>query len=212
MTRLLSSCLLLCVVVTACSHGESRALRGQSRAAAKAIKRDDPAALRELVLPGARPRLDHGAIASDSKAWADALADPDLVRPEAMVFLARDAPASVVRTKDGWAFAEDPTDLFAQDTPRRALRALVLASRMERWDVLLGLAPRRYRIGMSTEDLERAWTKGEQAKALRAARDRVADHLADPIVSDAHEAVLDMGDGKIARLEREGPRWVVVDF
>lgn len=212
MTRLHLSLVLICFGAMACSHGEARALRAGSRAAAKAVKRDDPAALRELVLPGARPRLDHVAIAADGRAWAAALADPELVRPEAIVFLASDAPVSAVRTDNGWCFAEDPTDLYAQDTPRRALRALVVASRLERWDVLLGLAPRRYRIGMSAEDLERAWTEGDQGKDLRAARDRLADHLADPIVSDAHEAVLDMGDGKVARLEREGRRWVVVDF
>jgi hypothetical protein len=39
-----------------------------------------------------------------------------------------------------------------------------------------------------------------------------AQHLADPIVSDAHEAMLELGDGEAAHLEREGSRWVVVDF
>jgi hypothetical protein len=212
MKHALSSRLLLCIALAACAHGETRTLEASSRAAAKAIKRDDEAALREHVLPGAGPRLDYAAIAADGRGWAGTLADPDLVRPEAMVFLAPDTPVAVVRTSSGWSFAEDPTDLYSQDTPRRALRALVQASRMERWDVLLGLAPRRYRIGMSEEDLERAWTKGDQGEALRAARDRLADHLADPIVSDAHEAVLDMGEGNVARLEREGRLWVVVDF
>lgn len=208
----LASLLLVCVAVGACTHADTRALRARSRAVAKAVKRENEAALREAVLPGARPRLDHGAIAADGDSWAKALADPEFVRLEATVFLAPDAPVSAVRTETGWCFAEDPTALYAQDTPRRALRSLVRASRMDRWDVMLGLAPRRYRIGMSAEDLERAWTEGEQAQALRAARDRLADHLADPIVSDAHEAVLDMGEGNIARLEREGRLWVVVDF
>jgi hypothetical protein len=78
--------------------------------------------------------------------------------------------------------------------------------------VLVSLAPERYRLGLSEDDLRRAWSEGEYAGALQAARDRLARHLAEPIVSDAHEAVLDLGDGEAAHLEREGARWVVVDF
>ena len=65
---------------------------------------------------------------------------------------------------------------------------------------------------LSQDDLREAWTKGEHAAVLRAARDRVAEHLADPIVADAHEAVLEIAPGHVARLEREGDRWVIVDF
>jgi hypothetical protein len=57
-----------------------------------------------------------------------------------------------------------------------------------------------------------AWTEGQQGDALCAARDRLAAHLADPIAADADEAALDMGQGHVARLEREGDRWVVVEF
>lgn len=146
------------------------------------------------------------------RSWSKALADPQQVRPEAIVFLGFDRPVRVVLTDKGWRFAEDPTDIYAQATPRQALSALVVASRNQRWDVMVRLAPRRYRIGLSEGDLEKAWTKGEHAEALAAARDRLAEHLADPVVADAHEAVLDMGDGHVARLEREHDRWVVVDF
>ncbi len=125
------------------------------------------------------------------------------------------APDHAVRarwTKEGWRFAEDPTDLYARDTPLAALRALVLASRHQRWDILVELAPRRYRLGLSEDDLRLAWTEGEQGAALRAARDRLAEHLVDPIVSDEHEATLDVGEGRTVRLEREPGGWVVVDF
>jgi hypothetical protein len=146
------------------------------------------------------------------RTWSKALSKPAAVQPEAVVLISPEHPVRVMWTEQGWRFAEDPTDLYAQATPRQALRAIVLASRNQRWDVLVQLAPRRYRIGLSAEDLERAWTNGEHAQALAAARDRLARHLADPIVADAHEAVLDMGDGQFARLEREHDRWVVVDF
>ncbi len=105
-----------------------------------------------------------------------------------------------------------PTLYYDQSTPRAALRSLVRASEHQRWDVLLALAPYRYRLGLSEADLKAAWTEGEYAEALQAARDRLREHLAAPIQSDAHEATLDLGHGDTALLEREGARWVVVDF
>lgn len=178
------------------------------------MKRSDSAAVREHVVPGARAAVDAEAVIADDrrKAWARALAKPTEVRPRGEVLLAPEHPVATVWTEDGWRFAEDPLDLYAQSTPRQALRTLVLASRQERWDVLVRLAPQRYRVGLAPEDLERAWTEGDSSTELRAARDLLANHLWDPIVADAHEATLSLGDGRVARLEREGARWVVVEF
>ena len=144
--------------------------------------------------------------------WARGLARPDQVRPAATLFIAADQPLAVVWTGQAWVFAEDPTLMYDQSSPRAALRSLVRASTLQRWDVLLALAPERYRLGLAEDDLRRAWTQGDYASALKVARERLAQHLAEPIVQDAHEAVLDLGDGEAAHLEREGSRWVVVDF
>lgn len=165
-------------------------------------------------MPGARSDLDLDAmlVGTARRSWTKALDDPQEIRPEAVIFLGPEHPVRVVLTADGWRFAEDPTDVYAQHSPRNALRALVRATRMQRWDVLLRLAPRRYRLGLAEEDLQKAWTEGEHGEALRAARDRLAKHLADPISADADVAALDMGQGHVARLEREGSRWVVVEF
>jgi hypothetical protein len=202
------------VVATGCAHKEARRLRDASRDLAADIKRSDAAAARDHVVPGARSAVDVNAMVSSSqrKAWARALGNPTEVRPRGEVLLTAEHPVAVVWTEDGWRFAEDPLDVYAQDTPRQALRTLVLASRRQRWDVLVRLAPQRYRVGLAPEDLARAWTKGESARALQAARDLLADHLWDPIVADAHDATLALGDGRVARLEREGARWVVVEF
>ena len=202
------------VLGAGCAHGESRSLRRASRSLGKSVARADGQAVREGVAPGVRSAVDVDAMTGGTarRTWSKALSKPTAAVPEGVVFVAPDHPVRVVWTQEGWRFAEDPTDLYAQSTPRQALRALVLASRNQRWDVLVQLAPRRYRIGLSPEDLERAWTKGDHATALAAARDRLARHLADPIAADAHEAVLDLGDGQFVRLEREHDRWVVVDF
>jgi len=158
---------------------------------------------------------DYQAIVADKQRrseWARRLAKPDAVRPAATIFVATDQPLATVWTGHAWVFADDPTLVYDQSSPRAALRSLVRASQLGRWDVLLGLAPERYRLGLSQDDLRRAWSEGEYASALQTARDRLARHLADPIVSDAHEAILELGDGEAAHLEREGTRWVVVDF
>lgn len=198
----------------ACAPRQTRALRRASHELSRAVKRSDADALRRHVVAGGRGQVDTDAMLSDParREWSKALADPDSARPEAVVLLGPEAPVGLVWTDEGWRFAEDPTDVYAQRTPRQALRALVRATRAGRWDVLLQLAPRRYRLGLSEDDLRTAWTDGEQGTALRAARDRLATHLADPIVADADEATLDMGQGHVARLEREGDRWVVVEF
>jgi hypothetical protein len=204
----------LAMFATGCAHKEARRLRAASRDLAADVKRSDSGAVREHVVPGARSAVDAPAMVSagQRKAWVRALAKPTEVRPRAQVLLGPEHPVAVVWTEDGWRFAEDPLDLYAQETPRQALRTLVMASRQARWDVLVRLAPQRYRVGLAPEDLERAWTEGESARELQAARDLLADHLWDPIVADAHDASLALGDGRVARLEREGARWVVVEF
>lgn len=208
--------LALCLVaVSGCGRRELRELTRASDDAATAVRRGDARALSQQVVVGARSRVDYAAILRDKAeraAWARRLAAPDAVKPAAVVFMAADLPVAAVWTGHAWVFSEDPSLGYDQSTPRGALRSLVRASRNKRWDVLLGLAPERYRLGLAEADLQRAWTEGEHAAALQASRDRLARHLGDPIVGDAHEAILDLGDGDAAHLEREGARWVVVDF
>lgn len=170
--------------------------------------------MRRLLLPAAVAGVDAGAMTAKParRAWAKRLRRPDEVHHGAAVLLAEGRAARLVKSRGGWFFAEDPTDVYRQDTPEQAIAALVWASKRARWDVLLRLAPRRYRVGLSEAQLEAAWTEGEGATELRRARDRVEGHLGDPVARDAHEARLDLGGGHAVRLERESGVWVVVDF
>lgn len=215
LTRLHLALWLALLPAVACGRREQRELSRASDDVAVAVRRGDARALSERVVLGARDRVDYAAILADKQQranWARGLARPDQVRPAATLFIAPDQPLTVVWTGHAWVFAEDPTLVYDQSSPRAALRSLVRASSLQRWDVLLALAPERYRLGLGEDDLRRAWTEGEYASALKAARDRLVQHLSEPIVQDAHEAVLDLGDGEAAHLEREGARWVVVDF
>lgn len=217
MTLLLRYVALVALVAlpAACGRRELRDLSRASDEAATAVHRGDARALSERVVVGARNQVDYPALLADKQRradWTRRLAKPDAVRPAATIFVAADQPLATVWTGHAWVFVDDPTLLYDQSSPRGALRSLVRASQLQRWDVLLGLAPERYRLGLSEDDLRRAWSEGEYASALQTARERLTQHLADPIVSDTHEAILDLGDGEAAHLEREGPRWVVVDF
>jgi hypothetical protein len=207
--------LVFAALLPACSQNELRNLSRASNEVATSVRRGDMRGLSGKIVVGARNGVDYPAMMSEKQRrsdWAQRLAKPDAVRPSATVFVAPDQPLATVWTGHTWVFMEDPTLVYDQSSPRAALRSLVRASRLQRWDVLLGLAPERYRLGLSEDELRRAWSEGEYASALKVARERLVRHLADPIVSDAHEAILDFGDGEAAHLEREGPRWVVVDF
>ena len=192
--------------------GQARALVHSSGDLGKAVRRGDRDQINEHVLPATRSRVDYDELLASEADWDGRLARPTGARPEALIYLGNDEVVEAIWTDRGWRFATDPTDYFGQSTPREALRSLVRASREGRWDVMLDLAPRRYRMGLSAKDLEQAWTEGPQAQALGEARDRLADRLAGTIRADAHQAILDLGDGEFARLEREKDRWVVVDF
>lgn len=206
---------LLVLGLTSLSIGcgsHARRLVSASEDLGKALRRADREAIEEHVLPGSRARVDYDVLLADESKWAQRLARPTGARPEAIIHLANDEVIEAVWTDKGWRFAGDPTLYFGQATPRDALRSLVRASREGRWDVMLNLAPRRYRIGLSEQDLQKAWTEGPQAESLQQARDRLAERLSGTIRADAHQAILDLGDGEFARLEREKDRWVVVDF
>lgn len=205
----------LALLVAGCGRRELRELARASDETASAVRRGDARGISERVMIGARNRVDYPALVRDKatrSAWSRQLGNPDAIRATATVFIATDQPVEVTWTGQAWVFAEDPSLTYDQSSPRAALRSLVRASRLQRWDVLLGLAPERYRLGLAEDDLRRAWTEGEYAAALQTSRDRLAQHLGDPIAADAHEAVLELGDGDAAHLEREGSRWVVVDF
>ena len=167
--------LVLAFAMLGCGHREARRLNRASRDLGKAVKRGNRGDVAASVVPGRRPTLDVDAVMAGTakRSWSKGLAKPQEVRPTAILFVGPEAPMHVVWTDEGWRFAEDPTNIYSQATPRAALRALVVASRFQRWDVLISLAPKRYRMGLSEDDLKKAWTEGEHAQVLAGARDKL---------------------------------------
>ncbi|GEM_PF-1292590 len=199
--------------ITGGCAAESRSLRRSSRDLGDRLVAMDVTGVEALVLPAYRTHLDHKILFADSdgRGWAQRLRQPIDLRLTARVIVG-DAVVDTVSTLGSWCFTVDPTVFYGQSTPRSALGSFVLATTTGRWDVLLRLAPRRYRIGLSTHDLEQAWTRGASAKDLHERRDRLAENLVGTILVDSHQATLILGDGGVVRLEREGERWVIVDF
>lgn len=203
----------LVVAASGCGH-DPQAVRRQSAGLGRAVRRGDAEAIEQRTIPAARAGVDVNALVDKAKRreTSKRLRRPRDVQLDVTGVLEDGRVVRLVRERGRWYLAEDPSDIYRQDSPAQALAALVLATRRGRWDVVLQLAPRRYRVGLSAEQLEAAWTTGEGATELRRARDRLAAHLGDPVAEDAHEAVLDLGEGHAARLEREAGVWVVVDF
>ncbi len=197
-----------------CGHDTARELQRASSRLGRDVGRGDASSVAATAAPGMRARLDVQSVVGEGarRPWKAALNKPRAVEPTAVIFLGPGYPVDVVQTASGWRFAEDPTWTYAQDTPRHALRALVWATRAQRWDVVLRLAPKRYRMGLSADDLQTAWTEGEYADVLRGARDAIAENLGAPIVADAHEATFEVSPTQVVHLEREGDQWVIVDF
>jgi len=198
----------------ACASQAARSLRRASRDLSGVVARGDTAGVRKAAVPGLQARVDAQGLVEPSKrrTWARTLARPVEVRPEALLLLPVAGTMKAEETDEGWRLAEDPSLLYDQRTPRQALRAFVLATRMQRWEIVVGLAPLRYRAGLSAPDVQRAWTQGEHAQVLREARDRVEQGLRRPLYEDADQAQLTISENHRVYLEREGDRWVIADF
>ena len=86
------------------------------------------------------------------------------------------------------------------------------ATPVEEWEIVAGFAPRRFREDLTPEAVRQAWTDGPESAALRKARDLLEAGLEGPLFMDAHSATLVLSGDRAAHLEREGARWLLVDF
>ena len=129
-----------------------------------------------------------------------------------MVEVAPGVVLPAVWTQDGWKLDVDVSDLFPAATPRQALRSFLRALELEEWEIVAGFAPRRFREDLTPEALRQAWTDGPESAALRKARDLLEAGLEGPLFMDAHSATLVLSGDRAAHLEREGARWLLVDF
>ncbi len=113
--------------------------------------------------------------------------------------------------EDGYWRIDGPVyEAWGQATPRAALRTFVRALDERRYDVILRLAPNRYRAGLTAEKL-RAYWEGDRRKENGALLAELRGMLAAPIVEAGDEARLPVPSGGEMRLIREGGQWKVED-
>ena len=109
-----------------------------------------------------------------------------------------------------WRVAAQPFDLYAQGTPRAALRSFIRAVAQRRFDVVLRLVPNRYRIGVSEEKLRDYW-EGERGAENQTLLGNLRQNVNAPIVETGEEARMPYGDASEVRFVREDGLWKIED-
>jgi hypothetical protein len=112
----------------------------------------------------------------------------------------------LVHEAAGWRLEAPPLDPYGQATPRAALRSFVRAVENRRYDVLVRLAPSRYRSTITVEKLRAFW-EGEAAAQNRAFLRELRLNLYAHIAEEGDEAFMTYGSGRQVRFAREEGLW-----
>jgi hypothetical protein len=181
---------------------------------AAAVERRDYAGAYALMSSSFRQRVspvdfqrqlakDAGELAADAKSVRDS-ADRWGARVE--VTVPGDERVPLVRESGSWRLEAPPFEPYGQSTPRAAVRAFVRAVENRRYDVLLRLAPTRFRSSITIEKL-RAYWEGEQAAQNRALLKELRQSLGARIAEEGDEAFMTYGSNRQVRFVREEGLW-----
>jgi hypothetical protein len=117
-----------------------------------------------------------------------------------------DERVSLVRESGGWRMETPPLEPYGQASPRAALRAFVRAVENRRYDVLVRLAPLRFRSSVTVEKLRDFW-EGSTAAQNRAMLGELRLNLGGRIAEDGEEAFMMYGSGRQVHFIREDGLW-----
>jgi hypothetical protein len=202
---------LLCM--TACV-GRAAAPPSTVLAYASAVERRDFGAAYDLMSASFKQRvslpefrrqmeLDAPELAADVRALRDST-DRWATRVE--LTLPGEDHVGLVREGRAWRLEERPLDPYGQASPRAALRAFVRAIETRRYDVLLRLAPARFRGALSTGKLRAFW-EGDEAAQNRPLLRELRLNLSAPISEEGDEAFMTYGTNRQVRFVREDALW-----
>jgi hypothetical protein len=198
-----------------CAHGADSP-GGAAAAFGAALARGDAKTAYALTSAATRKRMPYeafaAALAADpaaAKAFGGRLATEGAALPaRADLTLSTGEPIALVAEDGGWRVDGPAFDPWGQGTPRAALRTFIRALDERRYDVLLRLAPNRYRGDLSVDKLRQYWE--EQRKDDHpAVLTRLRAAAAAPIVESGDEARLPYGPEQEVRFVREDGRWKV---
>jgi hypothetical protein len=204
---------LLLLLASACAQ-RAAAPGGAIEAYAAAIERKDYGAAYGLMSSAYRQQVsladfrkamerDANELAADARALRESA---DRWSGRATVAVPGDDRVSLSREGGGWRLDAPPLDPYGQATPRAALRSFVRAVENRRYDVLMRLAPNRFRSALTTEKLRAFW-EGASGAPERAFLRELRLNLYARIAEEGEEAFMTYGTGRQVRFVREEGLW-----
>jgi hypothetical protein len=142
-------------------------------------------------------------LAADARALRDSA---DRWTGRATVTLPGEERVSLSREGGGWRLDAPPLDPYGQASPRAALRSFVRAVENKRYDVLLRLAPARFRATITTDKLRAFW-EGPASAQNRGFLRELRLNLYARIAEEGEEAFMTYGSGRQVRFVREEGLW-----
>jgi hypothetical protein len=214
MSRASFASLIVAMVVAGCAHRDPARPAAAIEAFGAALERGDFRAAYALTSANTRKRIPYeafaaglGSDANQARALGRRMAgEADKLPMRIDVRLASGEAVSLVQEDGGWRIEGEVFDPWGQGTPRAALRTFIRALDGRRYDVVLRLAPNRYRGDLSVEKLRVYWEEERKDERLPLlARLRAA--MAAPIVETGDEAHMPYGPEQEARFVREDGVW-----
>jgi hypothetical protein len=201
------------LVVAGCAQ-RAAAPGGAIEAYAAAIERKDYGAAYGLMSASYRQQVsladfrrtlerDAAELSADARALRESA---DRWSGHATVALPGDERVSLSREGGSWRLDGPPLEPYGQASPRAALRSFVRAVENKRYDVLVRLAPARFRTGITADKLRAFWegpTSAQNRTFLRELRLNLYARIAE----EGEEAFMTYGSGRQVRFVREEGLW-----
>ena len=206
--------LLVALVALSCAHRDPARPAAAIEAFGAALERGDFRGAYALTSANTRKRIPYeafaaglGSDANQTRALGRRMAgEADKLAMRIEARLATGETVALVQEDGGWRIEGEVFDPWGQSSPRAALRTFVRALDERRYDIVLRLAPNRYRGELSAEKLRQYWEEERREERLPLlARLRAA--MAAPIVETSDEAHMPYGPDQEARFVREDGIW-----